>query len=334
MTNTYSPELTAGPPTQQIINSIYYWINQNTWAPGIAFPAGPTNPTTGMHEKDFFYNTTNSHLWQYQDGDYPSGQWIDLGTAANAITWCGTTLPESSSEGALFNKYDEGKIYQWITVNDIGGWRNIGSNADGLPLGADAITFTDLSKTWRSARLGMILTVEGASPLLATDVGLVVKKDITAGGFIGTNQGEVWIGHGQSSQDDKPKIIMMHSEQTYDTLYLTQLDRSTPAHLDLVNLNVHGMIDMNSNIALYRPTTGTQSNQHSLRIQTPIDGGVIVEQSLWAKNMAVDDLLGVGGDLAVDGNAIVSGTLEADVLRIPTSPPPGSPQNGDIWLVT
>jgi hypothetical protein len=59
---------------------------------------------------------------------------------------CGTTLPGSGNEGDLFNKYDTGTIYQWIN----GAWRNIGSNKWGLPLGADAINFTDNNKTWRS----------------------------------------------------------------------------------------------------------------------------------------------------------------------------------------
>lgn len=248
MTNTFAPELTGMPPSQ-LINSIFYWINQNTWAPGIAFPTGPSLPTTGMHNADFFYNTSNSHLWQYQGGDYPNGQWVDLQTSANAIAWCGTSLPGSANEYDLFNKYDEGNIYQWIKVNGTGGWRNIGSNVGGLPLGADAITFTDTSKPYRSARLGMLLTVEGASPLLATDVGFIVKKDITAGGFVGTNQGEVWIGHGRANESDLPKVVLQDAASGFSTLYLRQMlydsgsgqwTLTTPADLDLGNLTVHG----------------------------------------------------------------------------------------------
>ena len=178
MTDTYAPELTS----QEILNSIYYWIDQDTWAPGIAFPAGSANPTrnANCHDRDFYYGTSSGHLWQYRGGDYPAGYWDDLGTAANAITWCGTTVPSSESGNNMdfFNKYDTSEIYQ--KIDDA--WRNVGSNKGGLPLGNDALTFTDISHPWRSASLGLILVTQGSSPLLATDQGLVVKKDISAGG--------------------------------------------------------------------------------------------------------------------------------------------------------
>lgn len=252
MTNTYGPEITK----LKMVDSIFYYTPNGVWAPGIAFPSGSANPTETStdHDKDFYYGTSSGHLWQYQGGDYPTGNWVDLGTAANAITWCGTTVPDSGSgnELDLFTRYDSGnpkvgEIYQKID----GTWRNIGSNQTGLPLSTAAINFTDSSKTWRQANLGLLLVSDdGSSPLLATDVGFVVKKDITAGGYVGANQGELWLGHGRNDATDNPKIVLMHSTgsyfaqqhpgEAYDTLYLTMANCSTPAHLDLGNLTAHG----------------------------------------------------------------------------------------------
>lgn len=264
MTNTYAPELTQ----QKILNSIYYWTSLGTWAPGIAFPAGPNPPLdSSVHDRDFFFRTTNSHLYQYQGGDYPNGNWFDLQEAANAILSCGTTLPGSGNEGDLFNKYDTGTIYQRIN----GAWRPIGSNKWGLPLGADAINFTDNYKTWRSVNLGLLLVPDtGYSPLLATDQGFVVKKDIATGGFISTNQGEIWIGHGRASSTDKPKIIMMHSGNGYGTLYLRMADATTAANLNL------GKLEVQSTNNVFAVTAGDSgANQDTYLIpQNPSQGGL------------------------------------------------------------
>jgi hypothetical protein len=244
MTNTYAPEI--GKLT--LVDSIFYHTPNGVWAPGIAFPAGDSNPTPSSsdHEGDFYYSIQNSHLWQFQ-GNYPTGQWADLGTAGKAITYCGTVTPPSGvgNELDLYNKYTAGEIYQKID----GQWRFIGSNKTGLPLSADAINFTDYSKTWRQANLGLLLVSDtGSSPILGTDAGLVVKKDITAGGFVGANQGELWLGHGRENYLSPPRIVLMHSTgsyfadhcdptgQAYDTLYLTRADCSTSADLNLDSL--------------------------------------------------------------------------------------------------
>jgi hypothetical protein len=242
MTNTYAPELTK----QQIINSIYYNTPGGVWAPGIVFPAGSTNPIENEndHDKDFYYGTSSGALWQYQGGDYDDGEWNSLGIPGNEIA-CGNTLQGSANEGDLYNKWDDDTVYQWLA----GAWRSIGPNIGGLPLGTDAVSFTDINKPWRSAHLGMILVSDtGYSPVLATDAGFIVKKDITAGGFVGANQGELWLGHGRTSATDIPKIVMMHSTDGYNTLYLKQSNCSTSANLDLGDLTIHG--NVHGNLAL------------------------------------------------------------------------------------
>jgi hypothetical protein len=52
----------------------------------------------------------------------------------------------------------------------------------------------------------------GGEPVLVTDRGFIVQKDITAGGFVGSNQGELWLGSGRHDQVDVPKVILMRSD--------------------------------------------------------------------------------------------------------------------------
>lgn len=90
-------------------------------------------------------------------------------------------------------------------------------------------------------------------PLLVTDVGLVVQKDIAAGGFVSANQGELWLGHGRYSTTDVPKIVLSHADPAvygrdansnpFDTVYLRKAlteGVGTPANLDLGNISAHG----------------------------------------------------------------------------------------------
>ncbi len=51
----------------------------------------------------------------------------------------------------------------------------------------------------------------GGEPLLAIDRGLNIQKDISAGGYIASNQGALWLGSGLNNQLDIPKIILMNS---------------------------------------------------------------------------------------------------------------------------
>jgi hypothetical protein len=262
MTSTYAPEIEMW----KIVNSIFYHTPNGVWAPGIAFPTGTTLPTINQnpgnndpHEGDFFLvKDANLHQLQKQ-GQYL--QWVDLQTTANAITWCGTSVP-GSGEGANFDLFikfysgnpNVGEVHQKID----GQWRNIGSNQMGLPLSTAAINFTDSYKTFRQANLGLLLASDdGSSPLLATDVGLVVKKDIGVGGFISTNQGALFIGHGLDTSTDIPKIVLIHADSDYfspgySTLYLKKrlvvttpslhFDDTNPGDLDLGNLTVHGSL--------------------------------------------------------------------------------------------
>jgi hypothetical protein len=359
MTDTYAPELTQ----TQIVDSIYYWINQNTWAPGIAFPTGYNTPTktSTCRNKDFYYCVSNGHLWQYQGGDYPNGTWSDLGTAAKAITSCGTAAPAGGTDGDLYNKYDSGQIYQKID----GTWRVIGSNFllnecnKGLPLGSGAINFT--AKNFenedpdeiihREANLGLLLVHDdGSSPILATDQSFLAKKDISAGGFLATNQGEVWVGHGRANSTDVPKIILMHTSPyytnpEYDILYIKK-SNGDPGHLDLGNVTAHGYvytnnlspvpaqnwIDVNSKLRIngdlqlvsgHVVSSLNPSGSVSLGSPTEVWSGVVATTT-YTNNLAP---ISPATTINISGAINVSGTLDSNSLIH------GGGSNGDAFEV-
>jgi hypothetical protein len=54
-------------------------------------------------------------------------------------------------------------------------------------------------------------------PLLTTDEGMLVKKDVSAGGYLGSNQGAVMLGHGLMHAGDPPKISLTHSDLMFES---------------------------------------------------------------------------------------------------------------------
>jgi hypothetical protein len=143
---------------------------------------------------------------------------------------------------------------------------------NGLPLPPSRIVFLDPADNGNNdmkVNLMAVVSDEGGSwidPLLAVNTGMVVQKDITCGGFVGSNQGELWLGHGRLSKTDPPKIVLMHTDagkygQSYDTLKLRKGDHPqliNPAHLDLGNLTASGNITAAGNItALTFTATGS-----------------------------------------------------------------------------
>jgi hypothetical protein len=77
--------------------------------------------------------------------------------------------------------------------------------------GTSYLTLTNYNDDPPSTPLNLFaITTTGTEgePLLAIDRGLVVQKDIAAGGYISANQGELWLGSGRDDQVDVPKIIL------------------------------------------------------------------------------------------------------------------------------
>lgn len=216
-----------------------------------------------------FIKTPENHLRQYQTGI----GWVDLGATSGNLVPYGTSFP-APSENALFNKLDEGLIYQRIGSN----WVSLGSNASGLPTGTSTLNFYDPNNGRQvAANLYLIITQDDNDPLLATDQGLVVKKDIAAGGFLSSNQGVLMLGNGLNSKDEDPKIILTHSNGygTKDTLYLKQFGGSVAAHLDLGNLAAT-QLKVKSTNNVFAVTAGDNGlNQDTYLIpQNPSQGGL------------------------------------------------------------
>jgi hypothetical protein len=63
-------------------------------------------------------------------------------------------------------------------------------------------------------RLFITLSSENAfAPLLTFSEGVIVQKDFQAGGFLGSGQGALFLGHGLVWQCDRPKIVLAHAAQ-------------------------------------------------------------------------------------------------------------------------
>lgn len=70
------------------------------------------------------------------------------------------------------------------------------------------------------------LVMIGSDPIRVIDQGYIIKKDITAGGFLGTNQGAVFYGYGLNHSQDPPKDVLMDYADGYTTKHIFGLDGS------------------------------------------------------------------------------------------------------------
>jgi hypothetical protein len=104
-------------------------------------------------------------------------------------------------------------------VQAIWGWQN-GiwqplQSGGGLTYGNSCLTLKDTTQGngEKEAQLFLIIQQndDEIEPLVGTNKGLVVQKDIGAGGFISSNQGALRLGSGLNWQCDYPKIELMHS---------------------------------------------------------------------------------------------------------------------------
>jgi hypothetical protein len=122
----------------------------------------------------------------------------------------GTSFPGSPDDGDLFNRTDQGFFYQY--KSSLSDWFSLGSNDGNIPVGVGHLRFYD---TGTGSYLNLFLTTSKDNynaPLLTTDQGLLVKKDIAAGGYLSSNQGALFLGSGLTSQVDPPKIVLMNAD--------------------------------------------------------------------------------------------------------------------------
>jgi len=79
--------------------------------------------------------------------------------------------------------------------------------------GDSYITFTEQNQNPpNEPNINVFEITQSGDPLLVVDRGFIVQKDISAGGFLSSNQGELWLGSGRLDQLDQPKIVLSHSD--------------------------------------------------------------------------------------------------------------------------
>jgi len=321
----YAPKLKKA----EIVNAIYGWtphsqIPTGVWTPGVTFKGGTLPGEGDGKEKELFINYSQGHLRQWRSEFYP--HWVDLGpTNNNILLPYNIADPQTGSDCEFINNLTENTLKQWIDGN----WRDMGSNNNGLPVGNAYIRFRDYdpdNTSGKEANLYLIISSDvideqrGYEPLLATDQGFVVKKDIAAGGFVSTNQGAVFIGHGLDTIDDIPKIVLMHSDPNfyppngYGTLYLrnrlfigNHFDDTTPGNLDLGNLTVHGSIFLENAMLEALFNTSAFVSAFNARISSIVVGSALqfIDSILGINPSAVPS---VGGLTVADGNSVKPST--------------------------
>lgn len=80
-----------------------------------------------------------------------------------------------------------------------------------IPTGTNWLRFAD-TETLMAFDVSLITSADNYdAPLLCFSQGVVIKKDISVGGFLATNQGAIYVGSGLLRQVDLPKIVLMHS---------------------------------------------------------------------------------------------------------------------------
>jgi hypothetical protein len=93
-----------------------------------------------------------------------------------------------------------------------------------------------------------IISTNTNAPLLVTDQGFVVKKDISAGGFVGSNQGELWLGSGRNDQVDVPKIVLGNSG-------VSRLEGGGPLDVPEIPSGIQFPAGENGQLFIYTPTS-------------------------------------------------------------------------------
>ncbi len=76
-------------------------------------------------------------------------------------------------------------------------------------------------------------------PIVYVSQGFMVKKDLTVGGFLGSNQGALFLGSGLEAKSDMPQIILSHSGVSYDIKNTLEINDANGnlANMQLATIN-------------------------------------------------------------------------------------------------
>jgi hypothetical protein len=188
---------------------------------------GSTNGYLASSDWTTFHNKQNA----LTTGNLTSSQ-ITISGGPGAVIGAGVTLtlPQNIDQGATptlngltsngpilmpdsFSQMSAADIlYYLFGFDNKGLWQPVNRSFqnDGK-LGTNYIRFTD--STTLTANLFAIRSTDNYNePLIAVDRGIIVKKDVSAGGFLASNQGALSLGYGLTSMIDPPKIWLSFSD--------------------------------------------------------------------------------------------------------------------------
>jgi hypothetical protein len=206
----------------------------------------------------------------------------------------------------------------------------------------DTITnsYMDIFPFWSSS-------TDTVSPILYISQHLMVKKDITMGGMMASNQGALWLGGGFQGIDDQPQIILGHGGQytisgtvyNMGTIYGTSPSMNTLCIYDaggrygnLANIKCNTVYantlshtdgtpytfsssfnggTITGDISIFKSGAAIYLNSVSFYNST-VDiirtgNNLIVEKDLWTNSLAVDDYI-VAPTISVNNLTIPTGT--------------------------
>jgi hypothetical protein len=143
-------------------------------------------------------------------------EWLKTTYAVNS----GPTYPQYPSNGDFFYITSSPAHYaQW--QSNISTWVDLGPSTGfalgNLPTGTNPIQLYDIKSTG-FANLFVVQETDTGDPLLVTDRGFIIKKDLMAGGFLNSGQGTIWLNYGlvgKPTLASPPVIQLMSSSIPY-----------------------------------------------------------------------------------------------------------------------
>ena len=125
-------------------------------------------------------------------------------------------------------------------------------------------------------------TMDPESPILFLSQHLLVKKDVSTGGMIASNQGVLGLGSGFESEGDMPQILLMHSEAGYDSRNILEINNAdsyweagvfhhaTFAKVKCATLYVDSLLKVNGDAWTFGWNGGEVTNSITVTRDTPV----------------------------------------------------------------
>ncbi|MBN1357418.1 tail fiber domain-containing protein [Candidatus Bathyarchaeota archaeon] len=159
-----------------------------------------------------------------------------------------------------------------------------------------------------SVKLFEIISSTYGMPLLATDEGLVVQKDISAGGFLGSNQGELWLGSGRNDQVDVPKIVLGNSS-------VSRLQGGGPLDVPEIPSDDEFPAGENGQLFIYTPTSSLYKHNGSTWVYLgPTSNYAGYFDTLYIRKANAQDPAHLDiGDINIHGHLGVGDTVTSDL---------------------